>query len=315
MQLRHALIPYLYSMAWRNTAQGIPLVTPLYYTHAEDDDAYNCPQAYWFGSELLAAPFTAPTLPDVGLSRQSVWLPPGLWFDFFSGQQYGGGWQTVYGDWDAIPVFARAGAIVPLGPHVGWGGTENPAAVTLHVFPGADSQFVLYEDDGETTAYRQGHYAQTPIAQQWQADRLALSIGPVAGEAALIPASRSYTVIIHGVSEPGSVNVTRNGQVEQAATTYATAQQCLTVQIAAVQPAERVELTIAAASGALLAAEDRRAAQVKRLLAAFRLDSRVKWQIDHDLPQLLTGELSLVQYALTGNQREALQAALERESR
>ena len=70
MQLRHALIPYLYSMAWRNHAEGIPLVTPLYYSNPEDDDAYACPQAYWFGSELIAAPFTAPAESDLGLSRQ-----------------------------------------------------------------------------------------------------------------------------------------------------------------------------------------------------------------------------------------------------
>ena len=56
MQLRHALIPYIYTMAWRNTTVGIPLVTPLYYSHPEVDDAYACPQEYWFGSELIAAP-------------------------------------------------------------------------------------------------------------------------------------------------------------------------------------------------------------------------------------------------------------------
>ena len=107
-------------------------------------------------------------MPELGLSRQTVWLPDGLWFDFFTGKQYTGGWHTVYGDWSDIPVFAKAGAIVPLGPQVGWGGVENPAELTLHIFAGADGQFVLYEDDGATTAYQQGHAAQTPFTLTWE---------------------------------------------------------------------------------------------------------------------------------------------------
>src|SRR5690606_26094417 len=133
----------------------------------EDDDAYTCHQAYWFGSELIAAPFTAPTEADLGLSRQRVWPPDGLWFDFFTGRQYTGGWRTVYGDWSQIPVLAKAGAIVPLGPLAGWGGVENPAEMAVHVFPGADGQFTLYEDDGETVAYARGSYAETPFVQNW----------------------------------------------------------------------------------------------------------------------------------------------------
>ncbi len=293
MQLRHALIPYLYTMAWRNTAQGIPLVTPLYYTQPEAEDAYACPQAYWFGSELIAAPFTAPTVPELGLSRQTVWLPDGLWFDFFTGKQYAGGWHTVYGDWATIPVFAKAGAIVPLGPQVGWGGVENPAELTVHIFPGADGQFVLYEDDGETTAYAQGRYAQTPITQTWRGDSLTLAIGSVQGDAALTPPLRSYVLTVHGISEPGSAVLSRNGQGPQnAAFVYDAATHNLTAKVAHVRPDERVELTVAGKAGALLAAEDRRAEEVRRLLAAFRLDSRVKWQIDADLPRLLSGELS-----------------------
>ncbi|MBK8050904.1 MAG: hypothetical protein IPK16_29660 [Anaerolineales bacterium] len=72
MQLRHALIPYIYTMAWRNTSEGIPLVTPLYWSHPEVEDAYNCPQVYWFGSELIAAPFVAPAQSDVGLSQRRL---------------------------------------------------------------------------------------------------------------------------------------------------------------------------------------------------------------------------------------------------
>jgi alpha-glucosidase (family GH31 glycosyl hydrolase) len=309
MQLRHALIPYIYSMAWRNHVEGIPLVTPLYYTHPEDDDAYNCPQAYWFGSELIAAPFTAPTETDLGLSRQRVWLPDGLWFDFFTGKQYTGGWQIVYGDWSTIPVFARAGAIVPLGPMVGWGGVENPAELIVHVFPGADGRFTLYEDDGKTVAYQQGRYAQTSFATTWRGDNLTLAIGPVQGDATLTPAQRTYVVKIYAVVDPGDAQLERNNQGQAVASIYDDANQTLTVTIDDVRPDEAVALTIAA-QGGLLSPADRRADEVRRLLTAFRLESLVKWQIDADLPKLLAGETTLARYPLTPGQQQALHHSL-----
>ncbi|MBK8795928.1 MAG: DUF5110 domain-containing protein [Anaerolineales bacterium] len=312
MQLRHALIPYLYSMAWRNHVDGIPLVTPLYYINPEDDDAYACPQAYWFGSELIAAPFTTPAEPDLGLSRQRVWLPDGLWFDFFTGKQYTGGWQTVYGGWSEIPVFAKAGAIVPLGPLVGWGGVENPAELTLHVFPGADGQFTLYEDDGETVAYQRGAYAETSFTQSWRGDQMTLAIGPVRGDTALMPAQRSYLVKLHGLVETDRVLLKRNADGKAVASDYDAAMQTVTVQVAGVQPDELVEVTVLAQNGVLLASADRHAAEVRRLLHAFRLESLVKWQIDRDLPQLLSGELTLARYVLTPGQQQALHQALDK---
>ena len=309
MQLRHALIPYIYSMAWRNHVAGIPLVTPLYYSNPEDDDAYNCPQAYWFGSELIAAPFTAPTEADLGLSRQRVWLPDGLWFDFFTGRQYAGGWQTVYGDWSDIPVFAKAGAIVPLGPLAGWGGVENPAELTVHVFPGADGHFTLYEDDGETVGYERGAYAETPVTQTWRGDSLVLAIGPVQGDASLAPATRTYVVHLHAVAQ-AAVTVTRNGKGAGAEPAYDAATQMLAITVIDVKPNERVAVAVTATNGELLATEDRRVAEVRRLLHAFRLESMTKWQIDSDLPQLLSGEATLARYALTPGQQQALHHAL-----
>ena len=115
MQLRHALIPYLYSMAWLNHKQGIPPIRPMYYLYPDMDQAYSCPNQYTFGSELIAAPFTSPRDADTRLSRQVIWLPPGDWFNFFDGRYFeGDSWQAVYGDLGEIPVFARSGAIIPL---------------------------------------------------------------------------------------------------------------------------------------------------------------------------------------------------------
>ncbi len=151
----------------------------MYYAHPESEEAYRCPNQYFFGSELIAAPFHPARRRIPGLSRQAVWLPEGDWFDFFSGERLpGGGWQTFYGALDDIPVFARAGAIVPLGPKAGWGGVANPEALEVHLFPGADNAFELYEDDGESEAYRQGHCLPHVLSQRWTGDTLKFEIAP-----------------------------------------------------------------------------------------------------------------------------------------
>jgi alpha-glucosidase (family GH31 glycosyl hydrolase) len=114
------------------------------------------PNEYYFGSELLAAPFTAPHDPDTGLSRTSVWLPAGDWFHFTTGEYFAGDqWITFLGKLDDIPVFAKAGAIIPLGPRVKWGGIEAPKELRLELFPGADNRFVPDLTAGQFDALRQ----------------------------------------------------------------------------------------------------------------------------------------------------------------
>jgi alpha-glucosidase (family GH31 glycosyl hydrolase) len=96
MQLRHALIPYIYSMAWRGYQTGISLVTPMYYGDVSDAAAYEAHDQYFFGSELIAAPITAPADPKTGVAVKRVWLPIGTWFNFFTGESYKGGkWHEI----------------------------------------------------------------------------------------------------------------------------------------------------------------------------------------------------------------------------
>ena len=110
LQLRHALIPYTYTMAYRAHAESLPLSEPMYYEYPDEEAAYHCPQQYLFGSELIAAPFVDPADPTIELSRQVVWLPQGDWYDLFSGEYYvGDQWHAIYGRLGDIPVFAKAG--------------------------------------------------------------------------------------------------------------------------------------------------------------------------------------------------------------
>lgn len=314
MRLRHAFIPYLYTMAWRNTQNGLPLVTPLYYSHPEVDDAYQCPQEYWFGSELIAAPFTAPRIVDTGLSRQRVWLPEGDWFDFFSSEYDPGGWHTVYGDLSTIPVFAKAGAIVPMGPEVGWGGLSNPETLIIHIFAGADNQLVLYEDDGETTGYQQGHFAYTWLEQQWQDNTLTFSVAEVTGDSSLIPVERTYQFIVHGIAEPEEMTLLRHEQVITPVTQYDEQTETLTVTIEHIRPDNRLTLRLATIRSSLLSKRDRRAEHIRRMLQSFKTDSRLKVQIDKDLPRLLQGDVTVARYTLSEAQQSALEHVLRKET-
>jgi hypothetical protein len=315
MQLRHALIPYLYSMAWRCHTKGRMPAEPMYYQHPGEESAYHCPNQYYLGSEIVAAPYTSPRDPDTRLSRQPLWLPDGDWFDLFSGEHYAGGrWHVCYGKLDEVPVLARAGGIVPLGPNVGWGGIENPAELTVHLFAGADNSFVLYEDDGETVAYLQGVHCLTPMSQAWQGDRLSVTVGPARGDVSLVPASRTYHLVIHGVRVPDRVRLTVDGAERAPDFAHDGDQERLTLGGIVLKPSEQLTLTIAVRSGSLLSKRDRRLETCRKLLTAFRLDSGVKVRIDGDLPQILDDPSSLMHHSadLTGAQMAALSAVLGR---
>jgi alpha-glucosidase (family GH31 glycosyl hydrolase) len=198
MQLRHALIPYIYSMAWRAHQTGISLVTPMYYGNMQEAEAFEASDQYYFGSELLVAPILTPVHSETGLADKKVWFPSGIWTNFFTGEQFvGGDWREIKAALEDIPVFARSGAIIPLAPKPVWGGLDNPSDVDIFIFPGSDNSFALYEDDGETTDYLQRKYAITTFTLQDGR----FTIQPVSGEASLLPAKRTYHIHLRGVDK------------------------------------------------------------------------------------------------------------------
>ena len=134
------------------TAQGIPLVLPLYYLYPDEPWAYNHPNEYYFGSELLVQPITSPRLAGLNVAKENMYLSDGLWYDIFAHRAYHGGRELmIYRPLDRIPVFAKAGAIVPMTDQMdSFHAATNPEQLHLYVFLGAQGEFVLYEDDGET---------------------------------------------------------------------------------------------------------------------------------------------------------------------
>lgn len=307
MQLRHRLIPYLYSMAWRDHQQALPLCAPMYHAYPDADDAYHCPNEYLFGSELLASPFVHKADPATRLSRQVVWLPEGDWYDFFSGERFaGGGWRAVYGDLTRTPVFARAGAIVPLGLAVGWGGIDKPDAIDLHVFAGANNRFELYEDDGDSTAYLKGVYAITAIEQEWSANSLSVTIHAAEGDATQVPAKRAYRLIVHGAREPDAIVVQVAGKKQTVTITYDAVAETLTLSPLAVRATETARVTLSVGGGDLLARRDRRLETVRTMLAAFHLESHVKQGIAERLESLAAGANILGDYEMDLGTTQAL---------
>ena len=305
MQLRHALIPYVYTMARRSHTEGVALVRPMYYEHPGSEEAYGCGGQYYFGSELIAAPFVSPADEHTRLSRQAVWLPPGDWFGFLGGERYeGGGWYAIHGGLDEVPVFARAGAIVPLGPRAGWGGVDNPESLEVHVFPGADNSFELYEDDG-------GHeHSLITFSQKWDSRRLEFEIQAARGATAHLPRQRAYTLLFRCIGEAPAVSVELNREPVSADVRFE--DETMIVSGIVLAPTDMLAVTLVANENGLLGDADRRAAGFHKLLKAFKLSTRVKWELDLRTGKIIADPGILAEHgsALAPSQARALRETI-----
>ncbi|MCA9933432.1 MAG: hypothetical protein KC415_05880, partial [Anaerolineales bacterium] len=297
MRLRHAFIPYLYSMAWRNHTQHLPLVQPMYHSYPQDEAAYHCPDQYTFGTELIAAPFITPADADTRLSRQAVWLPAGQWFGFFDGLPFvGDGWQAIYGRLADIPVFAKAGAIVPLAA-AGEDGVANPAALDIHLFPGADNAFDLYEDDGLRA------HSITAVHHQFSVNEWTATVETAVAETAHLPARRTYSLLFRNAAQ--GVTVSANQPIT---TRYDADTRTLWVTAVPITPAESLTVTLAAGENGLVVAGDGRLPTVQRIVSAFRMESWYKHYLYDQLAALVADPQQLADHdlRLTPSQFRAL---------
>jgi len=286
MRFRHALVPYLYSMAQRNEAEGLPLITPLYYEYPTDENAYQASSQYLFGDALMAAPVVTPLDPDTNLNRQVIWFPPGEWFNFFSGEPVaGGGWKPIYSGLEEIPLFAKAGAILPLAAESGENGTANPTAIDLVVFPGADGHFLLYEDDSVSQEYQVSGGCRTVFVSTWDGSKLAVRISSAAGDTSIIPAKRNYRILFRGVGLPTAVEANIDGAAVETGFSYDVAAR--TVLVDAISLGINQTLRVTVEGMALLDKKVELRAAVLRILNRARMKTDTKWQINERLDQLL----------------------------
>jgi alpha-glucosidase (family GH31 glycosyl hydrolase) len=190
LRLRHQLLPYLATMNVRAHVEGEPVVQPMYYDHPDEPAAYACRNEFMFGTDLLVAPITTPADRETGLGRVKAWLPEGSWTDVFTGLTYTGG-RTVYlhRDLTSIPVLARAGAIIAMTPVDGLGnGTALPSTIEVRVYAGADGETTLVEDRDDE------RWARTRLT--WDDASGRLTVHDVEGDAATLPADRTYRVVV-----------------------------------------------------------------------------------------------------------------------
>ena len=241
LRLRHRLLPYLYTMNHRAWAEGEPICQPMYYAYPENWDAYGRKNEYFFGSELIAAPVTTARIENLNVAKTKVWLPEGLWFDFFTDTVYQGGRnQNMYRSIDQIPVLAKAGAILPMTDEIRAIDTEkNPEELTVRVYPGADNSFTLYEDDNITEGYRQGICAVTEMNLNWQ--EKTFTIKPSAGDLTLLPEQRTWKIELHKVTTEEAVVLVNQTEQKDCCTHNGTT---LTITLADIRPEDTIEIRL-----------------------------------------------------------------------
>jgi alpha-D-xyloside xylohydrolase len=196
-RLRYRLLPYTYSLAWKTTSESYTPMRPLVMEFRSDVRAQNTWDEFMYGPAFLVNPVTEPAA-----SSRRVYLPDAKWYDFWNGSSAQGGREVAAeAPLERLPLYIRAGAIVPMGPDVEWS-TEKPAdPIELRVYRGADGEFTLYEDENDNYNYEKGAHAT--IAFRWDDAGKVLTIGERQGQFPGMLASRTFRVVFvrenHGV--------------------------------------------------------------------------------------------------------------------
>lgn len=204
LRLRESLVPYLYTVARQAYDTGLPLARAMYLRWPDAAGAYRFDRQYMLGDELLVAPVGVPGDP----ARKRVWFPPGEWVDIFTGRRQSGPAPVTFSvPLERMPVFARAGAIVPTQPYADNVETAVVDPLLLDVYAGANGSFDLYEDSGDGFGYQHRGFARTPM--RWTENRRSatLAIGPSEGHYPDEPGTRRYSVRIVGIDRPQRVTI------------------------------------------------------------------------------------------------------------
>ena len=188
-QLRYRLLPYIYSVAWKVTSEGYSMMRPLVMDFRGDTNVFNIADQYLFGPALMVSPVV-----KGGATNRNVYLPAGAsWMDFWTGKNYSGG-QTIEAGApvETIPLFVRAGSIIPCGPAIEYAMQTNDP-VELRIYRGANGTFTLYEDEGDNYNYEKGIYATIPIS--WDEADQKLTIGKRSGKFPGMLKERTFRIV------------------------------------------------------------------------------------------------------------------------
>lgn len=204
LRLRHRLMPYLYTMNYRTFWMDEPLVMPMYYRNPEKKEAYEVPNQYYFGTEMIVVPVTSSRIRRLNVAKVTAWIPKGKYVDFFTHVVYEGGRNlNLYRPLETIPVLVKAGGIIPMMDEVlAARVTENPKALHIRVYAGADGEFTMYEDDNDTCGYEQGICVKTFMRLNWAVEKKqTFTVMAAEGAVELIPETRNYLLEFTAVTE------------------------------------------------------------------------------------------------------------------
>ena len=188
LELRYRLLPYLYSAVREATITGMPVMRSLWLHYPDDPEAVKRGDEYLWGRDILVAPVV-----EKGATSRRLYLPRGHWFDFWTNERHDGGREIERAvDLETLPLFVREGTILPLGPVKQYVNEKVEDPLTITVYPGADSEFLLYEDDGVSFNYRKSEWMGQEL--KWNDSQHALTIRLAAGSRMLPPLRRSLEV-------------------------------------------------------------------------------------------------------------------------
>ncbi|HEY1800555.1 MAG TPA: glycoside hydrolase family 31 protein [Terriglobales bacterium] len=190
--LRYRMLPYIYSLAWMTTSAGYTPMRPLVMDFRTDVRAQNIGDQFMYGPAFLVNPVTEPAA-----TSRTLYLPDAKWYDFWNGTSQGGGRMiSAIAPLDRLPLYVRAGSILPLGPTMEWSTQKPEDPIELRVYRGADGDFTLYEDENDTYNYEKGAYAT--IRLHWDDAKQTLTIGDRKGQFPGMLQSRTFQIVFVG---------------------------------------------------------------------------------------------------------------------
>jgi alpha-D-xyloside xylohydrolase len=227
INLRYLLLPYIYSTSWDVTANKSTMMRALVMDFPKDKNALNINNEYMFGKSLLACPVTTPMYSKIvvygndtakvgdfsKIKSEKVYLPKGTnWIDFWTGEKLSGG-QTVNKETpiDIIPLYVKAGSILPIGPKVQYATEKKWDNLEIRIYPGANGEFTLYEDENDNYNYEKGIYST--ITFKWDDSKRVLTIGKRKGSFPGMLETRAFRFVV--VSKEQGVGVDTINKVEK----------------------------------------------------------------------------------------------------
>lgn len=196
IELRYRLLPYLYALMEEAHRSGVPAMRPIFLEDPDDESVYSEDFRFLLGRSLLIAPVFSDATPD-----WEICLPRGVWFDFWTDKKYEGGKCSVVSvTLEHAPVFVRAGAVIPSQPVVQNTEEKPVGPLTLEVYPGGETDFTLYDDDGISYEFEKGAFARILVQARDSSESTDIVMAPRQGS--YTPWWKSYLVRVHVLEQP-----------------------------------------------------------------------------------------------------------------